>query len=312
MEASTIPFVPSPTRLRIVCISDTHNDDCTPSLPNGDVLIHAGDMTDDGTMEELQKAYDWISKLPHGLKIIIAGNMVLERDISAWSGIFLPRAGNHDLGLDRDHKDYLSQAFALFTSDEAKSAGILYIDRAVKTLPQIYPGIGSSSPILVYGNPTQPDFLNKGYAFTYPPSPSPGSAAAWAECPGDSSVPIWVTHGPPLGRLDWIPLPPLTGCAVEAEAVAKAKPVLVVFGHYHISHGAEVVAWERGSTRVAEVTQLARDGQACRLDFTADHMRFERGERTIFVNAAWMTMDKKKALRYQPIVIDIPVDMLTG
>ena len=60
-------------RVRIVCISDTHNDDCSASLPDGDILIHAGDMTDDGTMEELQKAYDWISKLPHRIKVIVAG-----------------------------------------------------------------------------------------------------------------------------------------------------------------------------------------------------------------------------------------------
>jgi ABC-type uncharacterized transport system ATPase subunit len=62
-------------KVRIVCISDTHNDDCTGSLPDGDVLIHSGDMTDFGTMEELQAAYDWISALPHKVKIIVAGMM---------------------------------------------------------------------------------------------------------------------------------------------------------------------------------------------------------------------------------------------
>jgi len=61
------------TTLRIVCISDTHNDDCTDSLPDSDILIHSGDMTDDGTMEELQAAYNWISALPHKLKLVIAG-----------------------------------------------------------------------------------------------------------------------------------------------------------------------------------------------------------------------------------------------
>jgi 3',5'-cyclic AMP phosphodiesterase CpdA len=61
--------------VRIVCISDTHNDDCTDHLPDGDILIHAGDMTDDGTADELQAAYDWISALPHKVKIIVAGQL---------------------------------------------------------------------------------------------------------------------------------------------------------------------------------------------------------------------------------------------
>lgn len=59
--------------LKIICISDTHNDDCTPHIPAGDIFIHAGDMTDDGTYEELSQAFNWISKLPHKLKVLVAG-----------------------------------------------------------------------------------------------------------------------------------------------------------------------------------------------------------------------------------------------
>lgn len=35
-------------RTRIVCVSDTHNS--TVSLPQGDVLIHAGDLTTQGSL----------------------------------------------------------------------------------------------------------------------------------------------------------------------------------------------------------------------------------------------------------------------
>lgn len=38
-------------RTRIVCISDTHN--CTVKLPPGDVLIHAGDITNQGSYSEV-------------------------------------------------------------------------------------------------------------------------------------------------------------------------------------------------------------------------------------------------------------------
>jgi hypothetical protein len=35
----------------VVCIFDTHNTH--PKLPNGDILIHAGDLTDGGTLSKL-------------------------------------------------------------------------------------------------------------------------------------------------------------------------------------------------------------------------------------------------------------------
>jgi hypothetical protein len=60
--------------LQIVCISDTHNEDCRNSIPPGDIFIHAGDMTDVGTGPELKAAFDWISSLPHKIKIIVAGS----------------------------------------------------------------------------------------------------------------------------------------------------------------------------------------------------------------------------------------------
>ena len=66
-----------PTRkTRIVCISDTHNSspkDGGWKLPKGDVLIHAGDLTNQGTISELQKTIGWIENADFEAKIIIAG-----------------------------------------------------------------------------------------------------------------------------------------------------------------------------------------------------------------------------------------------
>ncbi|KAL8822886.1 MAG: hypothetical protein Q9191_006390 [Dirinaria sp. TL-2023a] len=56
----------------IVCVSDTHNNE--PNIPDSDVLVHAGDLTQTGTMEEVQRNLDWLQSLPHPHKIIIAGN----------------------------------------------------------------------------------------------------------------------------------------------------------------------------------------------------------------------------------------------
>jgi predicted phosphodiesterase len=66
---------PTMRRTRFVCISDTHNS--TPNgafkLPKGDVLIHAGDMTNQGSFKELQKTVKWIEESDFEAKIVIAG-----------------------------------------------------------------------------------------------------------------------------------------------------------------------------------------------------------------------------------------------
>ncbi len=59
---------------RIVCISDTHNRQGQFEVPDGDVLIHAGDLTGRGTVPEVTAANEWLGRLPHRDKIVIAGN----------------------------------------------------------------------------------------------------------------------------------------------------------------------------------------------------------------------------------------------
>lgn len=68
------PFKPprNKPRVKVVCLSDTHTN--TLSVPNGDVLIHAGDLTNAGTVEEIQAQLNWLASLPHKEKIVIAGN----------------------------------------------------------------------------------------------------------------------------------------------------------------------------------------------------------------------------------------------
>lgn len=64
--------LPHKQLIRIVCISDTHNQQ--PVLPQGDILVHAGDLSQSGSIAEIQAQIDWISSQQHQHKIIIAGN----------------------------------------------------------------------------------------------------------------------------------------------------------------------------------------------------------------------------------------------
>ena len=63
------------TKIRLVCISDTHNK--APgegyNLPKGDVLVHAGDITNQGSYHELKKAAEWLEKADFAVKIVVAG-----------------------------------------------------------------------------------------------------------------------------------------------------------------------------------------------------------------------------------------------
>lgn len=62
--------------MRIVCISDTHLAHTTGTLevPDGDVLLHAGDATRHGSLPEIERFSDWFAGFPHRHKVLVAGN----------------------------------------------------------------------------------------------------------------------------------------------------------------------------------------------------------------------------------------------
>ncbi|WP_224361015.1 metallophosphatase domain-containing protein [Hyalangium versicolor] len=60
--------------LTLVAMADTHgyHDDLT--VPEGDILIHAGDLTRGGSLEEMAEVNAFLARLPHRHKIVVAGN----------------------------------------------------------------------------------------------------------------------------------------------------------------------------------------------------------------------------------------------
>lgn len=60
--------------MRIVCISDTHSMHDRLEVPEGDILIHAGDCLGNGSLEQLQVFNEWLGTFPHRHKVLIAGN----------------------------------------------------------------------------------------------------------------------------------------------------------------------------------------------------------------------------------------------
>lgn len=55
-------------------MADTHLFHSDLDVPDGDVLVHAGDLLRGGTLKELDKGAAFLASLPHPHKIFVAGN----------------------------------------------------------------------------------------------------------------------------------------------------------------------------------------------------------------------------------------------
>jgi Icc-related predicted phosphoesterase len=73
------------TTLRLVLLNDTHQLHREVDVPDGDILIHAGDFTMfSESMEAVADFNDWLGELRHRFKVIVPGNheFFLEADPS--------------------------------------------------------------------------------------------------------------------------------------------------------------------------------------------------------------------------------------
>jgi len=98
------------------------------------------------------------------------------------------------------------------------------------------------------------------------------------------------------------------GCEAQRKKVFGARPLVCVFGHYHCSYGVEKVIWndgdgtDDGSNGVKYRENLTDNTSDGHYDFT----NLRPGEETVFINAAWMTMEKHNVeKRNKPVVIDL-------
>jgi len=85
IEDQTLGHGPWPKEglLRIVLISDTHMQHQKLVMPQGDLLIHAGDFTNRGRAKEIKEFDDWLGGLNYQYKVVVYGNHDTETDILA-------------------------------------------------------------------------------------------------------------------------------------------------------------------------------------------------------------------------------------
>ena len=60
--------------MKLICISDTHGRHEEVELSSADMIIHAGDMSEKGTKDQIIDFMKWFSSLNYQYKVLIAGN----------------------------------------------------------------------------------------------------------------------------------------------------------------------------------------------------------------------------------------------
>ena len=195
---------PEEPPIRVVCISDTHTH--TPSLQAGDLLIHAGDLTNAGTVSEIQVQLDWLDAQPFTHVVAIAGN--------------------HDSFFDPRSRP---------PADRGKTLNfkrVNYLQHSQLTLK--FPS-HDDRQLVLFGAPQIPACGEDEFAFQYDRQDD-----AWSGTVPDD-VDVLVTHTPPKWHLD---LPAGLGCEFLLRELWRVQPRLHVFGHVHGGRGTEWVHWD--------------------------------------------------------------------
>lgn len=132
------------------------------TIPDGDVLIHAGDLMMDGVPDDIFEAFAWLSELPHK-RIIVT-------------------PGNHDFGFQQD-----PHLVGVLNSKFPRVEVLIDQETSIEGLR-------------VFASPWQPWFHDWAYNFSRGPVGLREAEDKWAMIPGDTA--ILITHGPVYGILD--------------------------------------------------------------------------------------------------------------
>lgn len=216
------PYKPPKNKvpIRVVCLSDSHSKIPSTPIPRGDLLIHAGDLTNNGSLASIQQTIDWLKTLQ-----------------KPWPGSadgfrhIVVVAGNHDSYFDERSRTTHDARYPKRKLDWGR---IHYLQHSSISL-----AFPDDRVLKVYGAPQIPKVGGKEHAFQYPRGQD-----AWTNTIPDD-VDVLVTHNPPKWHLDLAQNGGM-GDEHELKEVWRVKPTLHAFGHVHSGHGSESVWWDDG------------------------------------------------------------------
>jgi predicted phosphohydrolase len=197
---------------RLVCISDTHNKTNKLRVPPGDVLIHCGDFTFNGSYSQVIHFNNFFGSLPHPIKIFIAGN--------------------HDACFDIANYESILQHYKV----EEISDPRLCISTLSNYIYLEDSGINLYG-YKIWGTPWIREHNRGAFSIN-----DKNLLKSKRDCiPPD--VDILVTHCPPKGILDRNVQGMDVGCEFLLETVRTLKPKYHFFGHIHEGYG--IMYWNQ-------------------------------------------------------------------
>eukprot|EP00727_Mastigamoeba_balamuthi_P001510 m51a1_g11356 hypothetical protein (257) ;mRNA; r:7246-8136 len=191
--------------VRLVLLSDTHEQEGGLAVPAGDVVVHAGDLSYTGDPQALRSFARWLRGLPHPHKVVVAGN--------------------HDLTLDPAHYDraFHDVKFGQAAIEEAAAdlrASCTYLENSS----------AECAGLRFWGSPCSPGFGDWAFSLD-----AEGLERTWAMIPQDTDV--VVTHGPAYGHGDLCISEDRAGCKVLLRRILATQASLHVAGHIHEGRG---------------------------------------------------------------------------
>lgn len=203
--------------MKIIALSDSHNKhNKFPTLPECDILIHAGDWSGMGRKSETRNFAKWLNKQEAGYVVVVPGNHEVEFEKN------LPASLNWIL-------------------EECPHAHIL-IDRTIDI-----------EGIKIHGSPVTPWFYDWAWNRSITNDdlvmhPRTGKVSSiqhikphWDMIPEGTD--ILITHGPPYKILDELiytdgtPKGQFVGCPYLMDRIREIKPDIHIFGHIHCGFG---------------------------------------------------------------------------
>jgi hypothetical protein len=236
--------------VRFLILADTHNADLPSNLPSCDLVLHCGDITEDGSPASISAALASLGRIEASLKLVIAGN--------------------HDISLDKEY--YTSEGGTLAdvekslalvspaSSSTATNNGITFLHEGTHTFT-----LASGASFTIYASPFTPAY--GASAFQYPSHHDRYNPASqtpeWATnvSTEQSLIPdhvdIVMTHGPAKYILDRTSDGTSAGYEHLRRAIARARPRLFCFGHVHCGYGAQRLAF--GEDGVDDIVPAAKE-----------------------------------------------------
>lgn len=218
--------------MKIVAISDTHTQHKLLTIPECDVLVHAGDSTFTGDFFEVRDFVWWLKDQPARHKVVIAGN--------------------HEETFDSTHEKYDAARRDMLA--KVNDDSIIYLENSAVEI----------DGIKFYGTPWTPWFYSWGFngiegadaPFRIGANGNRMLEEVYGEIPNDTNV--LICHGPPYGILDYA-YDGRQGSVTMRKVLESQRLLdlkLYLCGHIHESRGHEVGC---GGVNFCNVSSLGRD-----------------------------------------------------